>query len=37
MLVLSYELPVEDLLEWSDHLKIVTEPEWTETGGKVDR
>lgn len=37
VLVLSYELPVEDLLEWSDHLKIVTEPEWTETGGKVDR
>jgi hypothetical protein len=37
VLVLSYELPVEGLLEWSDDLKIVTESEWTETGGRVDR
>ena len=36
-LVLSYELPVEDLLEWSAHLKIATESQWTETGGRVDR
>lgn len=37
VLVLSYELPVEDLLTWSDDLEIVTESEWTETGGRVDR
>lgn len=37
VLDLSYELPVEDLLELSDDLKIVTESEWTATGGKVDR
>jgi hypothetical protein len=37
VLVLSYELPVEDLLAWSDDLEIVTESEWTETGGRVDR
>lgn len=37
VLVLSYELPVEDLLEWSDDLKMATESEWTATGGRVDR
>jgi hypothetical protein len=37
VIVLSYELPVEGLLAWTDGLKTVTESEWTETGGRVER
>lgn len=37
VLALSYELPVEALLAWSDDLKVVTESEWTTAGGRVDR
>lgn len=36
-LALSYELPMADLLEWSGHLQIITESEWTQSGGRVDR
>ncbi len=37
VLALSYELPVEDLLAWSDDLTIVTESEWVRAGGVVER
>jgi hypothetical protein len=37
VMALSYELPVEELLAWADDLKIVTESEWADTGGRVER
>lgn len=37
VIVLSYELPVDELLAWSDDLETVTESEWTQTGGRVVR
>ncbi len=37
VMALSYELPIQDLLAWSDDLMIVTESEWVRAGGVVDR
>jgi hypothetical protein len=37
VMVLSYELPLPELLAWADELIGVTESEWVQAGGEIER